>query len=164
MRKKILLFLIVSLIGLSVGYFFSKIYNCGYSVFCYNFETRIVGLFYSSTALSFVFLILLVLPQTFNAWKKFAVWFVPLAALLFIFYPDPGSGDYFSPYPEQVFQWVSMMYIGASLGVIGVSLVNDWRKRKGHKPLHTLWYWAGAVPLAYIALQLTAPLLTLLPF
>jgi hypothetical protein len=68
-----------------------------------------------------VFLILLFVPRAFGAWKKFAIWFVPLAALLFAFYPDPGSGDFLSPYPEQVFQWVSALYVLISLIIIAVS-------------------------------------------
>lgn len=175
MRKKILSLFFLSLVGSGTGYFLINSYTYNlcfrdlntltFDVSCSAFYERIGDpLFFGFLALSVIFLILLILPQAFRAWKKFAVWFVPLAALLFIFYPDPGSGDYFSPYPEQVFQWVSMVYIGASLGVIGVSLVNDWWKRKRHKPLHAFWYWAGAVPLAYIALTLTQPLLALLPF
>ena len=80
------------------------------------------GLFYGMLALSFVFLILLFLPSAFPAWKKFAVWFIPLATLLFIFYPDPGAGDMFSPYPEQVFQWVSALYVVVSILIISKSL------------------------------------------
>ncbi len=68
-------------------------------------------LLYGMSALSLVFFLLLFVPQSFGAWKKFAVWFVPLATLLFIFYPDPGSGDLFSPYPEQVYRWVSTLYV-----------------------------------------------------
>lgn len=76
------------------------------------------GLFYGAGALAFVFLILLFVPQAFTAWKKFAVWFVPLSAILFAVYPYPGSGDLFSPYPEQIFQWVSALYIVISLAII----------------------------------------------
>ena len=161
MRKKISLLFAVSLVGLSIGYFFLKIYNCGYSVFCYNFETRISGLFFGSLALSVIFLILLFIPRAWGAWKRFAIWFIPLAVLLFAWYPDPGSGDYFSPYPEQVFQWVSALYIGASLGIIATSLVNDWRKKKGRAPLATFWYWLAAIALSVPALYLFNPLVKL---
>jgi len=81
-------------------------------------------LFYGMPALALVFLILAFLPQAFTAWKKFAIWFIPLATLLFIFYPNPGSGDYFSPYPEQVFRWVSILYVVVSVAIIAVSLKN----------------------------------------
>ncbi len=77
-------------------------------------------IFYGAGALAIVFLVLLFFKKAFSAWKKFAIWFVPLAALLFIFYPDPGSGDLFSPYPETVFQWVSILYIIISLVIITI--------------------------------------------
>ncbi len=76
------------------------------------------GLVYGSNALFIVFSLLIFRPQAFFAWKKFAVWFIPLAALLFIVYPNPGSGDLFSPYPEQVYRWVSALYVIISLGII----------------------------------------------
>ena len=120
--RKIIALFVVSLIGLGVGHYLSQIYECGYSVFCYNLFSRVGNpLFYGMGALALVFFILLFIPKAFPTWKKFAIWFVPLAALLFIFYPDPGSGDYFSPYPEQVFQWVSALYVLVSLIIIAYS-------------------------------------------
>jgi hypothetical protein len=71
------------------------------------------------SALSVVFFLLLFNQNAFPVWKKFAKWFIPLATLLFIFYPDPSPGDFFSPYPEQVFQWVSILYVVISLLIIG---------------------------------------------
>jgi hypothetical protein len=76
------------------------------------------SLFYGMSALSLIFLLLVFVPSAFSAWKKFAIWFIPLATLIFIFYPNPGSGDYFSPYPEQVFQWVSILYVSISFLII----------------------------------------------
>src|SRR3989344_928766 len=108
-RKITIYSLIFSLVGLGIGIFLLKFYDCGYSIFCYNLITTSKALFYGMSALSLVFLVLLFLPQAFSAWKKFAVWFIPIATLIFIFYPDPSSGDYFSPYPEQVFQWASAL-------------------------------------------------------
>lgn len=75
-------------------------------------------LFYGSGALALVFLALLFVPRAFSAWKKFAIWFVPLAALLFAVYPNPGSGDLFAPYPEQIYQWVSGFYVLVSAAII----------------------------------------------
>lgn len=76
------------------------------------------GVFYGSGALALVFLALLFVPRAFSAWKKFAIWFVPLAALLFAVYPNPGSGDLFAPYPEQIYQWVSGFYVLVSAAII----------------------------------------------
>jgi beta-lactamase regulating signal transducer with metallopeptidase domain len=75
---------------------------------------------YGGGALALVFVLLYAFPQAFNAWKKFAIWFIPLAALLFVFYPNPGSGDFLSPMPEQVFQWVSVLYVAVSGLIIGL--------------------------------------------
>ena len=122
-RGLILGLLGLSLVGFSVGYILSEPYKFGicdgYSIFCYHLVTKGVALYYGMGALAVVFLILLALPQSFTAWKKFAIWFVPLATLLFTTYQNPASGDLFSPYPEQVFQWVSGFYILISLLIIG---------------------------------------------
>jgi len=39
-----------------------------------------IRLFYGMGALALVFLILLFVPQAVSAWKKFAIWYVPIAA------------------------------------------------------------------------------------
>jgi hypothetical protein len=75
-------------------------------------------LFYGASALAVVFLLLIFLPKAFPAWRKFAIWFVPLAALLFVFYPEPGAFDLFSPNPETVFRWVSGLYVIVSVVLI----------------------------------------------
>ena len=122
-RKKIVSLLLVSLIGFGVGYILKNSTELGLCLVseptCINNLTWVGdGLFYSMPALAFIFLILLFTPNAFPAWKKFAVWFIPLTTLLFIFYPNPGSGDYFSPYPEQVFRWVSILYVVVSISII----------------------------------------------
>ena len=116
--------LVLSLVGFGVGYILSESYEFGIciqnDIFCHSFFERVGdAVYYGMGALAIVFLILLVLPQAFGTWKNFAIWFVPLAALLFATYQNPASGDLFSPYPEQVFQWVSGFYILISLLIIG---------------------------------------------
>jgi len=117
----------VSMVGIIVGYILTNSTKFNICVLnqtiteatCINFYERLGDpLFYGMLALTVVFLILLFIPRAFDAWRKFAVWFIPLAVLLFIFYPDPGSGDLFSPYPEQVFQWVSGLYVLISVFII----------------------------------------------
>ena len=129
-RKITFSLLIVSLIGFGIGYILKNSTELGLCLVseptCINNFTWIGnGLFYGMPALALVFLILAFLPQAFPTWKKFAVWFIPLAALLFIFYPDPGSGDYFSPYPEQVFQWVSILYVVISILIIALKTIKQ---------------------------------------
>lgn len=115
--------LIASAIGFGLGLAFKSSIELSLCLVteptCINNFTWIGNaLFYGSGALALVFLILLFTPSAFPAWKKFAIWFVPIAAILFAMYPDPGSGDYFSPYPEQVFQWVSILYVIISAVII----------------------------------------------
>jgi hypothetical protein len=128
-RKKMLTGLIISLLGFCSGYLLSNSYELGFcfsnfqtntfDVSCHHLYERIGNpLFYGMSALSLVFLILALIPQAFSAWKKFAKWFIPIATLIFIFYPQPGSGDLFSPYPEQVFKWASIFYIVISVIII----------------------------------------------
>lgn len=117
--------LFLSLIGWGVGVFLLKFYDCGNSIFCYNLTTRSFALYYGMPALALIFFILIFTQQAFSAWKKFAIWFIPLATLLFIFYPDPGSGDYFSPYPEQIFRWVSITYVVISIFIIALKTVRQ---------------------------------------
>ena len=133
-RKITIRLLIISLVGFVVGYVLTNSIQFNICTVnktiteasCINFYERVGDpLFYGMPALAFIFLILTFIPNTFSAWKKFAIWFIPLATLLFIFYPDPGSGDYFSPYPEQVFRWVSILYVVISIFIIFKSLKKE---------------------------------------
>lgn len=118
-----------SLIATGVGYVLENSYQFGlcvsvpatqtYDVACHVLYSRIGDpLFYGSAALALIFIALLFAPAALGAWKKFAVWFVPLAALLFIFYPDPSQGDLFSPRPVDIFRWVSILYVVVSAAII----------------------------------------------
>jgi|GEM_PF-773711 len=129
MRKKIALFLLLSLAGFVIGYVFinnHKFGLCYYNLAENTFDVSCgdwywntgLPLYYGMPALALVFLVLLFLPQAFQSWKKFAKWFIPIAALIFIFYGDPGAGDLFSPYPEEVFRWVSILYVVVSIVII----------------------------------------------
>ena len=120
MKIRISLFLISAVVGLIGGFL---ILNSNLQASATgDFLVRLgKGLVYGMGALVLVFSVLFFIPRAFSAWKKFAIWFVPLAALLFIVYPEPGSGDYFSPYPEQVFQWVSAFYVLVSLTIIVIA-------------------------------------------
>ncbi len=122
-KKTSLILLGLSSLGLLTGYILSNsvVFRlCAYEQYSCRELANNIGdpVFYGFTALAIVFVTLTFIPHAFTAWKKFAVWFVPLAALLFALYPYPGSGDFMSPYPEQVFQWVSALYILISLAII----------------------------------------------
>src|SRR3989344_4134824 len=125
-KKITISFLALSLVGFGVGYILRNSTELNLCLIseptCINNLTWIGdGLFYGMSALALIFFILLFTPNAFPAWKKFAVWFIPIATLLFIFYPDPGSGDYFSPYPEQVFRFVSILYVLISIITIAIA-------------------------------------------
>ncbi|MCX6752688.1 MAG: hypothetical protein NTZ87_04305 [Candidatus Nomurabacteria bacterium] len=122
-KKITFLLLIVSLVGFGLGCILKNSTELSLCMVseptCINNLTWIGnGFFYGMSALSLVFFVLIFTQKAFPAWKKFAIWFVPLATLLFIFYPNPGSGDLFSPYPEQVFKWVSILYVVISVLII----------------------------------------------
>ncbi len=130
LRNILLSLLALAVFGLIGGYILTNSVHFGLCISnstvvdasCINFYERVGDpLFYGMGALALVFLLLLFVPHAFHAWRKFAIWFVPLAALLFIAYQEPGSGDYFSPYPEQVFQWVSVLYVLISIIIIVVA-------------------------------------------
>src|SRR3990167_4787419 len=94
--------LVISLVGWGTGVFLLKFYDCGNSIFCYNLTTRSFALYYGMPALAFIFFI-----------------------LIFTFYPDPASGDYFSPYPEQIFKWVSILYVVISILIVALKTIRQ---------------------------------------
>lgn len=131
MKNKLVLgLLVLSLVGFGVGYWFSHSYDFGlcfasfdtntFDTSCHQFYESIGNpLLYGMGALTFVFLVLLFVPRAFSLWWKFAIWFVPLAALIFITAPEPSGWISLTPSPEAVFKWVSGFYILVSLGIIG---------------------------------------------
>lgn len=133
-KNKIIWLFVASLIFLMIGMIFKKSIETGICLAtepsCINIFTHIGNaLYYGMSALAIVFLILIFTPGAVIAWKKFARWYIPIAILIFIFYPNPGSGDLFSPYPEQIFQWLSGAYVAISVLVIALS------NRNSSKPL-----------------------------
>ena len=129
-NKKLYIPLLVSILGAVIGYVLTNSIQFGICLStastveasCINLYERIGDpLLYGMSALAVVFLALLFAPRAWGAWKKFAIWFVPLAALIFIFYRGPGSGDLFSPDPEFVFKWISIVYVVVSLVIIALA-------------------------------------------
>lgn len=151
LKNKIFLPFLVSFLIFAVGYYLNNIYDCGYSVFCYYLFSQIApSIFYPSFALTFVFFILLFIPHAVSAWWKFAGWYI-VAAAITLLWPDDGGWN-IGPTTEQTAQFLSAVYVAISLGIIAITLVNNWRKRKGEKPLGTFWYWFVTLILSFIAL------------
>lgn len=122
-HKIITSLLALSLTGFFAGLYILKFYDCGASVFCYFLLIKGQALFYGMGALSIVFFILLIFPYSINAWKKFAFFFIPLALFFFIgFLQDTGGGFFsISPAPEQVFKFLSILFLAISLSIISWS-------------------------------------------
>lgn len=86
-------------------------------------------LLYGAGALAIVFLLLLIFPHAFNAWKKFALWFLPPAIDIFATYKGPSGGFMDpTPQPEKIYLWLSVFYICISAFIIAISFI---RKRFG---------------------------------
>lgn len=122
-NKKIILFFLLSLLGLVIGYLITNSVKFGYCLHeqysCRESLNRIGdSLYFSMPALALVFLVLLFTPYARKAWSKFAKWFIPIGIIIFISYNGPGSGDFLAPYPEELFKWVSILYVGISLVII----------------------------------------------
>ena len=122
----ILLFITGYLLTNSIQHNLCTSTETSFDASCVNLLERIGDpMFYGGGALLAVFILLLLMPKAVPTWKKFAIWFVPITTLLFIFYPDPGSGDLFSPYPETVFQFMSALYVFISITLIGYSYLHN---------------------------------------
>lgn len=132
MNRTILLLLLLTSALASTALLFKDSYASGlcsanaslqeYDLSCHAFYESVGDpLFYGMGALSIIFLLLLLVPRAYRVWQRFAVWYLPFAISLFLFYRDPGSGDLFSPYPEQVYRWVAGIFVCLSVLVIAVS-------------------------------------------
>jgi uncharacterized membrane protein len=128
-RKILIGAFLASIVAFSVAYVLTNSYQFGlcfsdvatnsFDVSCHHFYERLANpLFYGMGALTLIFLLLLFVPRAFSAWWKFAIWFVPLAAVIFIFAPEPQGWVSPVPAPEQVFQWVSALYVLISIVII----------------------------------------------
>lgn len=124
-KKKPAVYFIASVVLAAVGYLISK--KPGLLILCDNqtyglrrgcfVEYFRIGdpLLYGMSALALIFLVLYFLPKAWDAWKKFALWFVPITAILFIVYPEPESWDIPQ---EPVFKFISGVYVVVSLLII----------------------------------------------
>ncbi len=125
-RKVVIGLLALSVLGLVIGYVMTNVYLFGIcspnDVSCHSlFERPGDSLFYGMGALALVFFVLLFVPKAFSAWWKFAIWFVPLAFLVFITAPEPHGWVSPIPAPQVVFQWVSGLYLGISAVIIATA-------------------------------------------
>lgn len=112
-----------SLIGLGVGYILtnSVVFGlCGSDAYTCRGLLNEIGdpLFYGMAVLAVVFFILIFIPRAFSAWWKFAIWYIPLAVLIFATIPAPRAWINVYPSPDSVYRWVSGIYLAVSMGLI----------------------------------------------
>jgi len=125
-RTTALVLLAFSLVCTGIGYYLLKIYQCPATVYCYYFQIKVYAVYYFAPALALVFLFLAIFPKALRTWWRFfAIWYLPISFLFFIFYTGPASGDLFSPWPQTLFTWLSEIYVGISvLLILGYALFN----------------------------------------
>lgn len=125
------IFLTVAVVMVLIGHLMSNSFEFGichaneleniYDVSCHAFYENVGNpIYYAGGALAIVFLALALYPKAAFIWKRFAVWYLPLGTALFLFSRDPGSGDFLSPYPEQIYQWVGGLFVVISLAIIAI--------------------------------------------
>lgn len=116
--------LIFSVIASGTGFYLWKVYECGYSSFCYTLFSKVgLPMFYGMGAVALVALILLFVPQAVSRWWKFAIWYVPFAAYaIAVAGPVPGQMFDLSPSVQETALWLSGIYILVSLILIVLSL------------------------------------------
>lgn len=128
MRQNISIFFLVSLLLTGVSVVFRKSYELGlcysdrtlqvYDVSCHMFYESIGDpLFYGMGALTVIFGVSYLIPNSYRSWQRFAIWYLPLYVSLLVFY-DPGSGNLFSPSTITVYKWTSYVFAFLSILVI----------------------------------------------
>lgn len=104
--------------ALAYGYYLSEIFVCGPSVECYFLQIKTApAILYGSLGLFLVFILLLLIPTSFSAWKRFAIWYIPLAAVLFVIWHDPRGFD-ITPPPVVAYKFISAIYVIVSTIII----------------------------------------------
>lgn len=135
MKNKIHIGLFVSITGSAVGYVLTNSFSF-YPCYANNYSCR--NLFNSigdpllcgGIALAIVFSSLFFVPSAYEAWKKFAIWFIPLAILMYVNESGrrPGLMDVFYN-PPVMFRWLSVFYVVVSTFIIAVS----WYRTRSQK-------------------------------
>lgn len=119
-KKLTLVLFVLSFVGLGIGFILKSSTELGLCLIsepsCINLLTQLGNaLFYSMQAIAAVFIVLLLVPQAFTAWKKFAVWYLPLMFIYFVIYEN---GGFFSIPEESVYRFLSIVYAVISLTII----------------------------------------------
>ena len=88
---------------------------------------------YGALSLALVFVFLALFPLSFSWWWKFAIWYVPLSLLLFVYVSHQDVRrmstytQLFSLQPHEIYLWISSLYVLISLLLISLAA---WHQRK----------------------------------
>ncbi|HBR78872.1 MAG TPA: hypothetical protein DEA46_00390 [Candidatus Moranbacteria bacterium] len=121
-RKKNWLGIIISIVGILLGYYFSS--PIGNNICKKTLCIKIIGgdvgmpLFLFSISLLFIFSIfLLAKEEIFNIWKKFVKIFLPVAMLIIIVTPTTYGG-FVGIDKELATWWLAGLFLIVSIGII----------------------------------------------
>ncbi len=126
-KKKKQIVLILSSILLIIAYVITNNTSFEFFGFCSPGDPACVNDFnyygiiilYAAKPIFLVSLILLfVKDKVFELWQKFAVWYLPIAAILIWLIPEPGSGDFLAPSNIMFTEWFFWLYALISVVLI----------------------------------------------
>lgn len=122
-RKTIKLLLAVSLPLTFLTLYFGSLPAQSIEYISYSMmEYAIVPAFYFLLSISLSLIALYFLPERiFNSWKKFAVWYIPLAVLIFVLTADDTSSGWAVPSltaPEDLAIIFSVLYAIVTVAII----------------------------------------------
>lgn len=161
-RQTLLGFLFLSIIGTGAGYVLGNAYKlgiCGASTFCGDIINAGDALLYGMSSLVVVFLVLLIIPRTFPAWGRFAIWFVPFMLIYFVGYEDKSHGFFSFSIPETVvYQFLCIVFLIWSAVVVGWDLLSKKLNKNAAEKTHVLpkgkilrtWWYVYLVAIALV--------------
>jgi hypothetical protein len=143
-RRKAVIFLTVSVLLGFVGYIVShpKMFGLG-DMLCdwYRFggECRCYEIYQPSVGrpltvgvkyISVPFLILAVIPRTYDSWKRFGYWALPLIIILALLMPPTQGGFHYLPNRSEIALFLSKWYMVVSIIIMAYSW---WQQRSKEK-------------------------------
>lgn len=136
MKKSTFLFLLLSFVGIGMGYWLSNSYEFGlcqanyaantFDVSCHQLFDKIGNaLFYGMQGLAVIFALLLLVPTAWQAWKKFAIWYIPFMFIYFAMYKNEG---FFSIPEKDMYAFFTGVYVLISVVIIAISALKRQKK------------------------------------
>jgi hypothetical protein len=130
MQRKLQISLLgLSVVGIGLGYVLFHAYRfgiCGVTLFCANLMDKGNALFYGMQGLAVIFALLLLVPTAFQAWKKFAIWYIPFMFIYFAMYKNEG---FFSIPEKDIYAFFTGVYVLISVVIIAISALIKRQKK-----------------------------------